>query len=490
MAHTTSPHSTSTSRPQLGQLRDMDARSTSFGNRVRSEGESSSIHVLYACSLALGTSLICTMYNLAIMDLEWCSQRYDAYTDYLTPPDSWVEISSQPSSSSLSSANDEIVTTGLRVQHEPRQRRRRVARPGAPSALHMMARSSSIGGTSSQDEYEESESESDRVMTSSGEGPYIANIMPRNAHASQAQNAAHHAPNESSDDENRTAINYPIHNGGFTPQPNAFTHPSSVGHTRNASQPVPGSYFPSPSSRPSTRRSLPSHDNSASSHLPQNILSPSYNAAAHHDEALRSSLNTLLSCAAAARNLSKPNAKVLPQQTQHTARGNRVDPMSFRLIPESALPQQQQTQQTTANVQEPTFKPTLRRASTSTTSNSPSPATDRVTKDLHLTKRKSSPSKSRRSSPAKKSRHASSDPAAISPTLLTWVVSAGVVVVLSAISFSAGYSLGREAGRLEAEGFGGGLVDLGSGREAGCAREVASRSMGLKRSLAREALHV
>ena len=440
-------------------------------------------------SLDLRVSLICTMYNLAIMDLEWCSQRYDAYTDYLTPPDSWVEISSQPSSSSLSSANDEIVTTGLRVQHEPRQRRGRVARPGAPSALNMMARSSSIGGTSSQDEYEESESESDRVMTSSGEGPYIANILPRNAHASQAQHAVQHAPNESSDDENRTAINYPIHSGGFTPQPNAFTHPSSVGHTRNASQPVPGSYFPSPSSRPSTRRSLPSQDHPSISHLPQNILSPSYNAAAHHDEALRSSLNTLLSCAAAARNLSKPNAKVLPQQNQPTQRGNRVDPMSFRLIPESALPQQQ-AQQPTSTVQEPTFKPTLRRASTSTTSNSPSPATDRITKDLHLAKRKSSPSKSRRSSPAKKSRHASSDPAAISPTLLTWVVSAGVVVVLSAISFSAGYSLGREAGRLEADGFGGGLVDLGSGREAGCAREVASRSMGLKRSLAREALHV
>lgn len=427
------------------------------------------------------------MYTLATMDSEWCSQHYNAYTDYFTPPDSWVEISSQPSSSSLSSANDEIVTTGLRVQHEPRQRRRRVVRPGAPSALQTMARSSSIGGTSSQDEYEESESESDRVMTSSGEGPYIANILPRNAHASQAQHAVHHAPHESSDDENRTAINYPIHSGGFTPQPNAFTHPPSVGHTRNASQPVPGSYFPSPSSRPPTRRSLPSQDHSSINHLPQNILSPSYNAAAHHEEALRSSLNTLLSCAAAARNLTKPNAKVLPQQTQPSARGNRVDPMSFRLIPESALPQQ--TQNPTTTIQEPTFKPTLRRTSTSTTSNSPSPATDRITKDLHLAKRKSSPSKSRRSSPAKKSRHAS-DPAAISPTLLTWVVSAGVVVVLSAISFSAGYSLGREAGRLEAEGFGGGMVDLGSGREAGCAREVASRSMGLKRSLAREALLV
>jgi hypothetical protein len=427
------------------------------------------------------------MHTLAVMDLEWYSRHYDACTDYYAP-DSWVEISSQPSSSSLSSANDEIVTTGLRVQNEPRQRRRRVVRPGAPSALHMVSRTHSNGGTSSHDEYEESESESDRVMTSSGEGPYISNILPRNAHTSQAQHstAVHRAPHESSDDENRTAINYPIHSGGFTPQPNAFTHPPSVGHTRNASQPVPGSYFPSTSSRPSTRRSLPSQDNAAISHLPQNILSPSFNAAAQHDEALRSSLNTLLSCAAAARNLSKPNTKVLPQQSQPAARGNRVDPMSFRLIPESALPQQNQT---TAALQEPTFEPTLRRTSTSTTSTSPSPATDRVTKDLHLTKRKSSPSKSRRSSPAKKSRHAT-DPAAISPTLLTWVVSAGVVVVLSAISFSAGYSLGREAGRLEAEGFGGDLVDLGAGREAGCAREVASRSMGLKRSLAREALQV
>jgi hypothetical protein len=54
MAHTTSPHSTSTSRPQLGQLRDMDARSASFGNRVRSEGEFPSIHVpCGACSLDL-----------------------------------------------------------------------------------------------------------------------------------------------------------------------------------------------------------------------------------------------------------------------------------------------------------------------------------------------------------------------------------------------------------------------------------------------------
>jgi hypothetical protein len=187
------------------------------------------------------------------MDVEWSSQHFDAYTDFY-PPDSWVEISSQPSSSSLSSANDEIVTTGLRVQHEPRQRRRRVVRPGAPSALQMVARSSSIGGTSSQDEYEESESESDRAMTSSGEGPYIANILPRNAHA--AQHAVQHTPHESSDDENRTAVNYPIHNGGFTPQPNAFTHPPSVGHARNASQPPLPAIYHKTSSRHLTTQLL------------------------------------------------------------------------------------------------------------------------------------------------------------------------------------------------------------------------------------------
>lgn len=404
------------------------------------------------------------------------------YTNFFYS-DSWIEISSQPSSSSLSSANDEIVTTGLRVQHQnERHRRRRVVRPGAPSTLHITARASSTGGTSSQDEYEESESESDRVMTSSGEGPYMAttNRSPRNA----SPNRAH----ESSDDENRTAINYPIRHDNFTPQPNAFTHPPSAGHTRNASQPVSASYFPAPAARPATRRSLPSHQNQTS-HLPQNILSPSYNAAAHHDEALRSSLNTLLSCAAAARNLSKPNTKAPHQQQQQpTPRDNRVDPTSFRLIPESALPNQQQTQIQPPIFQEPTFKPTLRRSSTSTTSNTPPSPADRITKDA--TKRKTSPSKSRRSSPAKKSRHSAVASASVSPTLLTWVVSAGVVVVLSAISFSAGYSLGREAGLLEAGGSGGGLVDIGMGREAGCAREVAGRSMGLKRSLARGAVQV
>ena len=67
---------------------------------------------------------------------------------------------------------------------------------------------------------------------------------------------------------------------------------------------------------------------------------------------------------------------------------------------------------------------------------------------------------------------------------MTWVISAGVVVVLSAISFGAGYSVGKEAGRLEASGLGGG--DLGRG----CAREAGRTGLGLRRSLARSAVQV
>lgn len=59
----------------------------------------------------------------------------------------------------------------------------------------------------------------------------------------------------------------------------------------------------------------------------------------------------------------------------------------------------------------------------------------------------------------------------VSPTLFTWVVSAGVVVLVSAISFSAGYVTGKEAGHAEA---------LGELREAGsCGIEGAGR--GLRR---------
>ncbi|GAB7342467.1 hypothetical protein MBLNU457_g0668t1 [Dothideomycetes sp. NU457] len=362
------------------------------------------------------------------------SQRSISYTARTQSDDSWVEIESQPSSSSLSSVNDEIITTGLRIQDATLRRKRRV-RPGAPLHVNIARRSHSTGG-SSQEEYEESESESDRVLTSSNEdlGAPTTNVRPSSRSEAVTDD----------EDENRTAVNDPLQNC-FTPQPNAFSHPPQTMH--HASE--PGSYFPTNRPvRPSTRHSYPVHETRVQ-HSPFNAISPSHNAAAHHDAALRASLSNLLSYAAAARNLSKPKQ----QPTQPPARPNtRIEPNTLRLIPESELPGA--SPRSPPTMLEPTFHPTIRRTSTSTSASAS--ADGRAAPD---TKRKAQPhsrasSKERR---AIKKRRASAtaysaDELFVSPTLLTWVVSAGVVVVLSALSFSAGYAVGKEAGRMEAVG--------------------------------------
>ena len=59
---------------------------------------------------------------------------------------------------------------------------------------------------------------------------------------------------------------------------------------------------------------------------------------------------------------------------------------------------------------------------------------------------------------------------------MTWVISAGVVVLFSAISFSAGYMLGREVGKTESGGLGTVLGDGSSGR-TGCGRETVKGSL-------------
>lgn len=406
--------------------------------------------------------------------MAWYFQPCSSDANYYYHLDSWVEVSSQPSSSSLSSIGEEVVTTGLRIQNQPRARRRRTSREEHPPNQQVLRRARSAAGTSSQEEYEESESESDRIMTSSNEGPgVLASVAARPNTTFDVQST----PSDD-DDENKTAINYPIRNEEcFTPQPNAFSHPPS-GQLRSASQPVAGSYFPA--QRRASRSSIrPSQSGQAEtrreSHWPQNILSPSFDVAAQNEEALRTSLSTLLSCAAAARSLGRNEGKRQTPTTtlQQRPRGNRIEPTSFRLIPESALPIQRSPPQ----LEEPTFHPTIRRQSTSTTTSS-----EQQIENKRKISRGRSSSRERRLKRARRTQ--SSEDLTVSPTLLTWVVSAGVVVVLSALSFSAGYSLGKEAGRLEAGSF---ATDE---QLRSCAREAGRSSMGLKRSLARSAVQV
>ncbi|KAI4140960.1 MAG: hypothetical protein L6R39_005577 [Caloplaca ligustica] len=354
--------------------------------------------------------------------------------DYYT--ESWIEVSSQPSSSSLSSAATD--DNALRLQRDYNFRRRRRLNPHLPSPYDFQARPTSAAG-SSQEEYEESESDSDRIMSSSNEGldRQLSDGISPPVPTLSASEPTSSGDNEDDDDENSTALGVLTAKPEFTPQPNAFSHPPQGATTTHVqSTETRTSYFHTqraPPGRPSAH-SHPQHRNR--SHTPYNIISPSHQA--DHDAALRASLSTLLSCAAAARGLPKRES---PRQP--TARpSNRIEPSTLRMVPESIV------------MGEEAVRPRAkeRRLSTGSTSSAPD-----------VTKRKASTSRDRRDK--KKSRRGSIEDMSISPTLLTWVVGASVVVLFSAISFSAGYVVGREVGRVE-----GGLT--GGGNGAFCGKDV------------------
>lgn len=239
------------------------------------------------------------------------------------------------------------------------------------------------------------------------------------------------------DDENATAVNYPRSRRQFEPRPNAFSHPSNQPPIRSQS----GTVYPP--RRNATRPATALRQHSYPERTPHTAAAPS-----DHDEALRASLSTLLSAAAAVRGLPKPG-----QPRSQQPGSSRVDPTTLRLVPESVA--------LGGITEESSVGPSSPR----TSSSGPSDTSKR--KDVR------SSSKDRRG--VKKARRTGPVVEDISPTLLTWVVSAGVVVLVSALSFSAGYVVGKESGHAEAMG------QLGSaGGEAGsCAREAASKGSGL-----------
>ena len=171
-------------------------------------------------------------------------------------------------------------------------------------------------------------------------------------------------------------------------------------------------------------------------------MSPSYQA--DNDAALRASLTTLLSCAAAARGLNKKeDERHGPSPTGAGAAGTSNQPMELRLVPEAELMNE---------------SPSAAAASPPPAS-SPSPA--RSSSRTGKPKRTASALRGARASKKKRTEE---QPTLISPTLMTWVVSAGVVVLVSVVGFGAGYVIGREVGRQEV--LGGGAVNGGIGRTA------------------------
>lgn len=287
-------------------------------------------------------------------------------TSFLTGIDSWIEISSQPSSSSLSSAAQANRTANLEE---------RLSRPFDidPLPNNQPPRSTSAAG-SSQDEYEESSSESDPVLSSSNED------IAREA-----------------DDDDRTALGTRPTQTVFTPPANAFSHPPSIRRSSNT-------YFARPNSTPSSAIRT-DRSQRARPHLQRERTSTgSYQP--DHDAALRASLTTLLSCAAAVRPKDEKN------QERATTR-SVIQPTALRMVPESGI-------------QRPRSPKAVKRRSRESS------------KERHAKKVR-----------ATKTTLTSDD--TISPTLASWMISAGVVLVFSAISFSAGYAWGKEVGRLEGE---------------------------------------
>ena len=373
--------------------------------------------------------------------------------------ESWIDVSSQPSSSSLSSAaTDDVDPNALRVYYDQHGRRRRRLNSNEPLPPGVPVRRTSATG-SSQEEYEESESESDQIMTSSNEAVEqnsSDNVSPQLPLLATSEETSSNNAEEDDDDENATALGVLKTEPVFTPQPNAFSHPPQPYNAR-----PPGSiesrtsYFPrrrnSPHRRP-TAHSYPSR--SRTTHSPYNVIAPSHTA--DHDAALRASLSTLLSCAAAARGL--PKRELSTSQQAPNIQSNRIEPSALRLVPESAI---------TSEPSPPALPPrpsVRKRASAASLSNS------------DKGKRKASSSKERNRDPHTKKRRANSpgrEPTSqhVAPTLMTWVMSAGVVVLFSAISFSAGYAIGKEVGRLET-----GTMDGKDGLV--CGKEV---SRGLRR---------
>ncbi|KAG5924442.1 hypothetical protein E4U42_004641 [Claviceps africana] len=388
--------------------------------------------------------------------------------------ESWIEVASQPSSSSLSSIGEEIVTTGLRVRgpnsHRPRPRPRpsRLHGSSAPSPPHPRA------AAGSQDEYDESESDDGKLLASSAEhdgdtSPEV--VEPVSETETETETEAE------SDGDDATALGRatsepPV----FRPQPNAFSHPPPSVNRRQRSHSAattPSSSMPPHPHSGFTRPSFAQRSQTRVHRARPSFMAPSA-VREDNDAALRASLTTLLSCAAAARGL--PKSKEEPDTwpaTRHGV-GPSDQPMELRFVPESELMNHETR---------PGDSPDAARAARQQTSGAPPPSRSparAAPSSADKSRRSMSAGRSPRAAKKKKVLAATPEDNLVSPTLLTWVVSAGVVVLVSVVGFGAGYVIGREVGRQEAQDALSASISAAS-ETSHTGREVIRTSSGLRK---------
>ncbi|KAL7274110.1 hypothetical protein RUND412_002997 [Rhizina undulata] len=346
--------------------------------------------------------------------------------------DSWIELSSNPSDSMYTSSSDEhIITSGLRVS-QPRRKRRGTFR-ATSSAVAGSHPAETVSMESSDDEEEKLSDEAEAADDAQDLASLI-DEMPLSSDGFSSEDEEAESDDEASASDSpvsplrtRTRLN----NGSTASVASGRTVFSSSGDGNLRRQ--------------NTRTTAASLSGADPHHYASyNAFAPSH--AADHDAALRASLSTLLSCAAAARGL--PKSRQAQQASASQSQNQRVAVESLRVVREPGS-------STSSTMPEPQPEQSQKQSPASPSSRSRSPA-------------KKSKSKSRRGSK-------SPVPGALSPTnisLLTIAFSAGALVILSALTFSAGYAMGKEVGKTE----GGGLLGaikrgrgLGRGRAVGVA---------------------
>lgn len=219
---------------------------------------------------------------------------------------------------------------------------------------------------------------------------------------------------------------------------------------------------------PATRRHGPSG---------LNVFAP--NHATDHDEALRASLSTLLSCAAAARGLTKsPPQSQAPGQVQTAPQqSGRVAVEGIRVVREGNLPSE------ASGSVNGSRRGSMVSTEDSTSSPPPSPTNQLSSGNTEKTRKKTRrsdkkcKSKPRSRSSRPQETESSDFTSALGISYATLAISAGAIVLLSAITFSAGYAMGREVGKSEG-GLWGRITGGGSEKGKAVVRGLSRASGG------------